>query len=75
MRNGLARHVKTNIKNTKKQNTGHGQIATGYGLHNADCCDTCRYSRGGYFSDTVHCSKHDVEPFKVHICDMFERRE
>ena len=77
MRNGLARHVKTNIKDRVKQKTGYGKIATGYGLHNADCCYYCKH-RGvlyGHYSDAIECSKVDATVPHVSVCDLFERRE
>ncbi len=64
MRNGLARHVKTNIKNTKKQKTCEGE-----------CCFTCKYAQTGYFSDTMRCPMHDSQMRKTDWCDLFERRE
>lgn len=68
MRNGSARHVKTNIKNTKKQNVLPP-------LCEAESCYTCAHARTGYFSDTVHCIKRDTDVLKTSICDKFERRE
>lgn len=65
MRNGLARHVKTNTKDRVKQKI----------IGNADSCKMCLHTRGGYFSDTMHCNKHDRDVFKWQICDKFERRE
>ena len=74
MRNGLARHVKTNIKNTKKQKTYEVPRV-------ADCCYSCKHAQSGYFMDTMFCTcaanwqvtTRDV--LKWMICDKFERRE
>ena len=69
MRNGLARHVKTNIKNTKKQNTLPF-------LLDAECCATCGHAQSGYFTDTMRCPKRDIQVMKTQICDLYiERRE
>ena len=70
MRNGLARHVKTNIKNMKKQRI-YQQLRKG------DCCENCKNKSGlGYFSDTVRCYHvQSGQPVKTCICDKFERWE
>ena len=70
MRNGLARHVKTNIKNTKKQKIEDLIMA-------GECCYFCKH-RGilyGHFSDAVDCSIQNRTVPHVYVCDKFERRE
>ncbi len=66
MRNRLARHVKTNVKNQVKQREY-------YELRAGDCCEHCKNKSGlGYFSDTVRCYHvHSEQPSKTGICDNF----
>ena len=64
MRNGLARHVKTNVKDQVKQN-----------VCESECCYHCAHARTGYFSDTMRCGESGGDVFKTGWCPKFERRE
>lgn len=64
MRNGLARHVKTNIKDRVKQDRCE-----------AACCYSCTHAQIGYFSDTMRCPIHDKQVRKTDVCYAYSRRE
>lgn len=75
MRNGLARHVKTNVKNQVKQRT---KQKSDFAIMAAECCYYCkhRYILYGHHSDAVECMKHDhITVRHVETCAEFERRE